>query len=553
MSQKSQGASKNASQLSVQSAPSSAAQSTETKAKGGGSDQVRTKKQGRQTDPARSSVARRATPESESWPADALEPAVREEVQGKSKPPGSEEKPEHNRLAKTVEDHMASLEETGEELSHGQSMTEDTSFTESPSEVYSVCPEEPQAKDGGGDGGRCQSGSLDSATESPQQYVRASIKYEQTTLVQLGGLSHKGFFNLGLLDSFPELREGVEQTEVEKTSPCRSDAERGSSNGLLQQLKAATEAWQVLRALQQVNPRKAAGPDGVAPRVLKACAEQLAGVYTDIFNRSLTLETVPQSFKSSVIVPVPKKPNTSTLNDFRPVALTSVAMKCLEKLVLQSINTVVSDSVDPLQFAYCPNRSVDDAVALALHSTLEHLDKNRTYVRMLFLDYSSAFNTIRPMKLIVKLTDLGVPTPTCNWILDFLTDRPQVVRMGNKVSGKLTISTGTPQGCCLSPKLFSLYTTQAGQKKLQRVIKSAEKIIGSNLPSMDKIYTQRCRRRAQSILKDQHHPAHSLFKWNNTRYTQTPQTRKHFHPQSTFPQQFFSSHCHNGSKGHHTG
>ncbi|KAJ8369551.1 hypothetical protein SKAU_G00095790 [Synaphobranchus kaupii] len=200
---------------------------------------------------------------------------------------------------------------------------------------------------------------------------------------------------------------------------------------------------QVLRALQQVNPRKAAGPDGVAPRVLKACAEQLAGVYTDIFNRSLTLETVPQSFKSSVIV---------------PVALTSVAMKCLEKLVLQSINTVVSDSVDPLQFAYRSNRSVDDAVALALHSTLEHLDKNRTYVRMLFLDYSSAFNTIRPMKLIVKLTDLGVPTPTCNWILDFLTDRPQVVRMGNKVSGKLTISTGTPQGCCLSPKLFFLYT-----------------------------------------------------------------------------------------------
>ncbi len=62
------------------------------------------------------------------------------------------------------------------------------------------------------------------------------------------------------------------------------------------------------------------------------------------------------------------------------------------------------------------------------------------------------------MKLTAKLADLEVPTATCNWILDFLTDRPQVVRMGKEVSAELTVRTGTPQGCCLSSKLFSLYT-----------------------------------------------------------------------------------------------
>jgi len=146
------------------------------------------------------------------------------------------------------------------------------------------------------------------------------------------------------------------------------------------------------------------------------------------------------------------------MNDFRPVALTSVAMKCMEKLVLQHINSVVPDTVDPLQFAYRPNRSVDDAVALAHYYILQHLDKHNTYVRLLFLDYSSAFNTIRPMKLTSKLMELGVPTTTCNWITDFLTDRPQVVRMGKKISAEVEVSTGAPQGCCLSPKLFSLYT-----------------------------------------------------------------------------------------------
>ncbi len=55
-------------------------------------------------------------------------------------------------------------------------------------------------------------------------------------------------------------------------------------------------------------------------------------------------------------------------------------------------------------------------------------------------------------------------------------------------------------------------TTLAKRKLLQRVIKTAERVICSNLPSMDTIYTQRCRRKAQSILKDKYHPAHDLFK-----------------------------------------
>ena len=56
------------------------------------------------------------------------------------------------------------------------------------------------------------------------------------------------------------------------------------------------------------------------------------------------------------------------------------------------------------------------------------------YVRMLFIDYSSAFNTIVPSKLIIKLGDLGLNTALCNLVLDFLTSRPQVVKEGNKTS-----------------------------------------------------------------------------------------------------------------------
>ncbi|KAK0154999.1 putative RNA-directed DNA polymerase from transposon BS [Merluccius polli] len=167
---------------------------------------------------------------------------------------------------------------------------------------------------------------------------------------------------------------------------------------------------------------------------------------------------MPACFKTSTIIPVPKKPRTIGLNDFRPVALTSVVMKSFECLVLSHLKYITDPFLDPLQFAYRANRSVDDAVNLALHYILQHLDSAGTYARILCVDFSSAFNTIIPALLQEKLSQLSVPDSTCRWITDFLSDRNQHVKLGKHVSHSQSISTGSPQGCVLSPLLFSLYT-----------------------------------------------------------------------------------------------
>ena len=79
-------------------------------------------------------------------------------------------------------------------------------------------------------------------------------------------------------------------------------------------------------------------------------------------------------------------------------------------------------------------------------------------MQSLFIDYSSVFNTIVHSELITKLRTLGLNTSLCNWILDFLMGRPQVVRVGNNTSATLILNTGAPQGCVLSPLLYSLFT-----------------------------------------------------------------------------------------------
>uniref|UniRef100_A0A3B3C8D0 Reverse transcriptase domain-containing protein n=1 Tax=Oryzias melastigma TaxID=30732 RepID=A0A3B3C8D0_ORYME len=133
-------------------------------------------------------------------------------------------------------------------------------------------------------------------------------------------------------------------------------------------------------------------------------------------------------------------------------------MKCFERLVMAHIKSTLPPTLDPFQFAYRPKRSTEDAICSALHPALTHLDKKDSYVRMLFIDFSSAFNTIIPQQLISKLYKLGFTAPICNWLLDFLSRRPQTVRVGNNTSSSITLSTGAPQGCVLSPLLFTLLT-----------------------------------------------------------------------------------------------
>ncbi|KAI2650995.1 putative RNA-directed DNA polymerase from transposon BS [Labeo rohita] len=200
-----------------------------------------------------------------------------------------------------------------------------------------------------------------------------------------------------------------------------------------------------------------------APASLKTCADQLAPIFSQIFNRSLELCEVPSCLKRSTIIPVPKKTKITGLNDYRPMALTSVVMKSFEKLVLVYLKDISRPLLDPLQCAYRANRSVDDAVNMGLHFIV-HLDRPGTYVRILFVDFSSAFNTIIPTLLQTKLNQLSVSSSICQWITSFLTDRQQLVRLGKFMSSSRTINTGAPQGCVLSPLLFSLYTNDCTSK-----------------------------------------------------------------------------------------
>ena len=80
-------------------------------------------------------------------------------------------------------------------------------------------------------------------------------------------------------------------------------------------------------------------------------------------------------------------------------------------------------------------------------------------MRVMLFDFSSAFNTIHPSLLRGKLEGAGVDYHLAAWTTDYLTNRPQYMRLCDCVSDVVVSSMGAPQRTVLSPFLFTLYTS----------------------------------------------------------------------------------------------
>ncbi|KAI3351098.1 hypothetical protein L3Q82_005666 [Scortum barcoo] len=157
---------------------------------------------------------------------------------------------------------------------------------------------------------------------------------------------------------------------------------------------------------------------------------------------------VPTCFKETIIVPVPKKTKILSLNVYRPVALTSNIMKCFERLFKTFITSSLPDSLDPFQFAYRPNRSTEDAIALTPpHCPLPPGPEGH-------ICCGGSTWTQDPLQLL-----------QVHFIESILT------------------------GCITA--WYSSCTT-LNRKALQRVVKAAQHITRMELPSMEDLYTQRC-------------------------------------------------------------
>ncbi len=145
---------------------------------------------------------------------------------------------------------------------------------------------------------------------------------------------------------------------------------------------------------------------------------------------------------------------------------------------MDQIKKGIDFSIDPHQYAYKRNRCTADTISYVVHLALTHLENRDSFVRLLFLDFCSAFNTIILQILVHKLEALRLSPALCNWVLDFLTNRRQTVRIHSVTSSPIILNTGSPHSAI---RTF----TEADSNRQGRRISSESSACENKIPSGD--------------------------------------------------------------------
>ena len=132
----------------------------------------------------------------------------------------------------------------------------------------------------------------------------------------------------------------------------------------------------VKERLLELNPNKAAGPDGVEGRLLKECADKLAPVLHQIYRKSLDEAEVPGLWKEAEIVPIHKGGSKAVMANFRPVALTSIVCKVLERIICLTILAFLAanELISQQQHGFVRGRSCQTNILLCLEKWTELVD-----------------------------------------------------------------------------------------------------------------------------------------------------------------------------------
>ena len=230
-------------------------------------------------------------------------------------------------------------------------------------------------------------------------------------------------------------------------------------DGTMSELTFSVE--NVCELLDGLDGSSSMGPDGLHPLLLKSCSDNLAYPLHQIFTASLHSGRLPQLWKDSKVIPIFKKGSRYDPLNYRPISLTSVCCKTLERLVVKGLTEFLetNDLIGNNQFGFRSGRSVEDQLLLTYNCITEWVD--RFYVVDLILfDFTKAFDKVNHAVLLRKLRLLGISGAVLEWISAFLQDRRMYVSVSGTHSSVKNVHSGVPQGSVLGPLLFLIYVDE---------------------------------------------------------------------------------------------
>ena len=215
-------------------------------------------------------------------------------------------------------------------------------------------------------------------------------------------------------------------------------------------------AQEVAVAVKDLKLGKSCGLDSLAAEHFRYASEKLHILLSLCFTCMLRHSYVPKCFSNTVIVPVikDKKGNVTDVDNYRPIAITSIASKILEKILLVRVQDYLYTSDN--QFSFKSKHSTDLCI-FTLKSIIDYYVQASSPVYICYLDASKAFDRVNYWKLFDKLISRNTPYMFIRFMMTWYCTQEFMVKWGNTFSTPFTAANGVRQGGILSPLFFNVY------------------------------------------------------------------------------------------------
>ena len=226
-----------------------------------------------------------------------------------------------------------------------------------------------------------------------------------------------------------------------------------------------TTSNEIKELINKLPMKSSSGHDNISNVLLKRLKETITTPLSIIFNKSLEEGIFPESMKLADVVPLFKSQDRTECTNYRPISLLLTISKLLEKIVYCRMYRYLEkhEKLYVSQYGFREGHSCENAVS-ELVSQIVKGQQEGLYTLSLFLDLSKAFDSLEHKVLLKKLEHYGLRGTANNWFASYLHNRRMRVKCTISSTGKLeysryqTVNYGTPQGSCLGPLIFIIFT-----------------------------------------------------------------------------------------------
>ena len=215
----------------------------------------------------------------------------------------------------------------------------------------------------------------------------------------------------------------------------------------------------VREEIKKMDKNKAFGPDEISPELLKELEDFVTPPLTAIMNKSMESGTLPSDWKLATISPIYKKGPKNIAANYRPVSLTSIVCKLMEKILIKHVimpHLLRENLLSDRQYGFISGRSTTTQLLHFLDKCADIIATGGV-VDCIYFDFAKAFDTVPHCRLLKKLESYGIKGKLLKWIEGFLKDRYQTVKVNGAESNISEVLSGIPQGSVLGPLLFVMF------------------------------------------------------------------------------------------------